>query len=194
MTHNNAPKYNNNNNNNNCRTLNPIIITVSSKNNNYYHIYRHYIEDNQISQICTRPGPNQNPNTTKLNTMGGSIAEKHKAIISLQCKRNPDLHPKPTADPSYHVWQAAGFPVVTKNNNCRGRGGVQQSPKAAMPVMTGWDADNDDTTANTNGGNDNAGAAVYAINMNNGMAEFNRHPVMAVYIRPSGLSEQCLRQ
>ena len=59
------------------------------ENQNYCHIHGHHIQDYHTNQTCKTFGPNHNPNTTKFNTMRGSVAKAHKT----SCHHSTVAHP-----------------------------------------------------------------------------------------------------
>ena len=103
-----APMSNNNNNNNRTTEKNPFRIF---DNQNYCFTHGHHVEDNQISQTCTMPGPNHNPNASRFNTLDRTNKGAHKTGMPAQCSRVVNCNSQHPASQNYHTWHAAGFPA-----------------------------------------------------------------------------------
>ena len=78
----NAPTYNRGNNTrDNTRTSNPNHPVKRYENQNYCHSCGFDVKSTHNSQTCPKPRPGHQYNTTRFNTMGGSIAGSHKTIM-----------------------------------------------------------------------------------------------------------------
>jgi hypothetical protein len=51
------------------------------ENRNYCHSHSGDVDNNRTSAMCGKPGPMHNPNATRTNIMGGSVARMHKTIL-----------------------------------------------------------------------------------------------------------------
>ena len=110
------------------------------ENQNYCHTNDNHIENDHTSQTCKRPGPNHNSGATKFNTMGGSNAGAHKAIMPSQWGHTPYTKTQSAPGPRYLQWHAAGFPPTPRPNNRRNDGGRQKQGQMMMPNMYGQPA------------------------------------------------------
>ncbi len=59
------------------------------ENQNYCHSHGGDVDNNHTSATCGKPGPMHNPNATRTNIMGGSVAGMHKTILPLTSSRTP---------------------------------------------------------------------------------------------------------
>jgi hypothetical protein len=56
---------------------------------NYCHSHGGDVDDNHTSATCGKPSPMHNPNASRTNIMGGSVAGMHKFILPLTSGRTP---------------------------------------------------------------------------------------------------------
>jgi hypothetical protein len=68
---------------------------------NYCHSHGGDVGDNHTSAPCGKPGPMHNPNATRTNIMGGSVATRmHKTILpSTSGRTPPNCHPQQQQHP-----------------------------------------------------------------------------------------------
>jgi hypothetical protein len=62
------------------------------ENWNYCRTHGGDVDDTQTSAMCGKPGPTHNPNTSRANIMGGSVARMQKTILPSACGRIPPNH------------------------------------------------------------------------------------------------------
>jgi hypothetical protein len=67
------------------------------ENWNYCSTHGGDVDDSHTRMTCGNRGPTHNPNTTRANIMGGSVAGMHKSILPSACGRTP---PRPVAPSS----------------------------------------------------------------------------------------------
>jgi hypothetical protein len=70
------------------------------ENWNYCHTHGGDVDDTHTSASCRNRGPTHNPNATRANIMGRSIAGMHKTILPSACGRTP---PPPVAPSNSNV-------------------------------------------------------------------------------------------
>ncbi len=63
------------------------------ENWNYCHMHGSDVEGAHTSAMCNRQGPLHNPNATRANMMGGSLARMHKTILPSASGSTPP-HPR----------------------------------------------------------------------------------------------------
>jgi hypothetical protein len=71
------------------------------ENWNYCHTHGGDVDDTHRSASCRNRGPAHDPNATRANIMGGSIAGMHKTIVPSAFGRTPP--PPPVAPSSSNV-------------------------------------------------------------------------------------------
>jgi hypothetical protein len=62
------------------------------ENRNYCSSHGGDVDDNHTSATCGKPGPMHNPNATRANIMGRSVAGMHKTVLPLTSGRTPPNH------------------------------------------------------------------------------------------------------
>jgi hypothetical protein len=59
------------------------------ENRNYCRTQGSDVDNTHTSAMCGKPGPLHNPNASRTNIMGGSVAGMHKTILPSVCGRTP---------------------------------------------------------------------------------------------------------
>jgi hypothetical protein len=74
------------------------------ENWNYCHSHGGDVDNNHTSAMCGKPGPMHNPNATRTNIMGGSVAGMHKTILpSTSGRTPPNCCPQQQQHPQQHL-------------------------------------------------------------------------------------------
>jgi hypothetical protein len=85
------------------QNIRPPNLSKWWENWNYCHSHGSDIDNNHTSARCGKPGPMHNPNVTRTNIMGGSVAGMHKTILpSTSGCTPPNHHPQQQQHPQQH--------------------------------------------------------------------------------------------
>jgi hypothetical protein len=115
------------------------------ENWNYCSSYGGDVDDNHTSATCGKPGPMHNPNATRANIMGGSVAGMHKTILPSTSGRTPPNHctqqqqrpqqrpPNAYYPPGGTAWQQP-TPLAQYGRMPLANGTYRQQVTMAMPV------------------------------------------------------------
>jgi hypothetical protein len=85
------------------QNIHPSNLYKRWENWNYCHSHGGDVDNYHISMTCGKPGPMHNPNTSRNNIMGGSVAGMHKTILpSTSGPTPPNHHPQQQQRPQQY--------------------------------------------------------------------------------------------
>ncbi len=77
------------------------------ENWNFCHSHGGDVDDNHTSGLCGKPGPMHNPNASRTNIMGRSVAEMHNTILpSISGRTPPNCCPQQQQGPQQRLHNA----------------------------------------------------------------------------------------